>query len=683
MDWLDEVKQVLKRIAEDETFRDAFFRDPEAALTDEPLSALSDRARRYLTSRVNAANFAAEFDRFFPQEMMIDRGGETTGNESSHSPKGLIEAAPPERIVSTGFALETQPAQPLISEMPLTPNVDYLFWFEVGERVEGSIEAVDINLPIDKLPPEARLHVVLFGFDRELILTPGADVGQIKIQPDGTVRVTKPAAQPDALAGDELMTRRLFFPIRTPAQAGMYRLRCNIYYQQTLVQSRLVTAQVMSSLAQQVAPALISEVDYTLSKLLNGHQLAEMGTNLLSLMLNDNGNGTHGFRFFGENEFKNDAAMGEGELADLIQSARGALRKAAWGDENEYNGQPYRYHGPFNLDRLTDDLVRFAIRGYSFYDALINKLAGDSDKAWDLQGLMVKPGQVQIATKESVNMLVPAAMFYDYPLDTGLPTADYVLCPQFLNALKQNAPLEETDCFQGECPSHGQDSVVCPSGFWGYRHSLGLPISVATAPDAPTTIPLQGKAKIAVNVSTDPNFRQRPLHERNLQQMGLGWEYADDREKSLALMKKTESQVVYFYCHGGLSKTKPFLSVGPPTGPRINRDNLRNERIRWRKVRPLVFINGCHTTALTPEHAIDFVSGFVEVSHAAGVIGTEITIYEPIAVAFAEACLYRFMIRRATIGEAVRGARLNMLKEGNPLGLVYIPYVMAGLKLAN
>jgi hypothetical protein len=165
--------------------------------------------------------------------------------------------------------------------------------------------------------------------------------------------------------------------------------------------------------------------------------------------------------------------------------------------------------------------------------------------------------------------------------------------------------------------------------------------------------------------------------------MGLGWEYADDREEAVALMKKTESQVVYFYCHGGLSGTTPFLSVGLPSGPRLTRANLRSERIRWQKVRPLVFINGCHTTALTPEHAIDFVSGFVEVSHAAGVIGTEITIYEPIAATFAEACLYRFLIQRETIGEAVRGARLKMLKEGNPLGLVYIPYVMAGLKLTG
>lgn len=49
---------------------------------------------------------------------------------------------------------------------------------------------------------------------------------------------------------------------------------------------------------------------------------------------------------------------------------------------------------------------------------------------------------------------------------------------------------------------------------------------------------------------------------------------------------------------------------------------------------------------------------------------------------FAEACFDRFMLKRETLGEAIRGARLMMLQAGNPLGLVYIPYAMAGLKLA-
>ena len=35
------------------------------------------------------------------------------------------------------------------------------------------------------------------------------------------------------------------------------------------------------------------------------------------------------------------------------------------------------------------------------------------------------------------------------------------------------------------------------------------------------------------------------------------------------------------------------------------------------------------------------------------------------------------------IGEAVRGTRLALLKAGNPLGLVYIPFVMASLRMVE
>ena len=107
-----------------------------------------------------------------------------------------------------------------------------------------------------------------------------------------------------------------------------------------------------------------------------------------------------------------------------------------------------------------------------------------------------------------------------------------------------------------------------------------------------------------------------------------------------------------------------------------------NKRIRWQKIRPLVFINGCHTTQLTPERALDLVTAFVSTSHAAGVVGTEISIFEPIAVTFAEECFRRFLLEKETLGDAIRGARLKMLQEGNPLGLVYIPYALPGLHLA-
>ena len=47
---------------------------------------------------------------------------------------------------------------------------------------------------------------------------------------------------------------------------------------------------------------------------------------------------------------------------------------------------------------------------------------------------------------------------------------------------------------------------------------------------------------------------------------------------------------------------------------------------------------------------------------------------------FAEECLRRFLDGEP-IGEAIRAARLALLAAGNPLGLAYIPFVTASLRL--
>ncbi len=584
---------------------------------------------------------------------------------------------PSERIVNTGFAPQSTAEQPADSTKPLQTAVPYYFWLEVGAHIPGTIEEEDILLPIDKLPPNVQLQVVLFSFANELETTPGQEIGLIQVPPTGDVQVVQRVATPPV--GEAMLSRRLFFPVRTPAVPGVYRLRCHIYYRQNLVQSRLVTAHVGTapSVGQ---PALVSEVDYTLSKTLDGRYLTAMQPNRLSLMLNDNGNSTHGFRYFGENEFKQDVTLGEGELNTLIKMARAVLRRASWGDEDDYaEGKTYRYDGVRDMKQLQRDLTLFAQRGYRFFADLILPLAEGQDP-WEVMDWLLPPGQIQFASKRSARLVLPLAMMYDYPFDDGLALDDYSLCPTFTGALQNGAPLAETACFQGQCPSHGNDRVICPSGFWGFRHSIGLPVTTDAAPDAPAEIPVADKPGMATSVYTD--FKLLGEHTKRLQALPIQWELAESRNDALNLLKRTEAQAVYFYCHGGLVKDLPFLQVGSQGDDRLVANNILNKRIRWRKVRPLIFINGCHTTALSPEAALDFVSTFVGVAHAAGVIGTEITIFEPLAVTFAETFFKLFLEDKMRVGEAIRQTRLKLLQEWNPLGLVYIPYVLPSLKLA-
>jgi hypothetical protein len=153
-------------------------------------------------------------------------------------------------------------------------------------------------------------------------------------------------------------------------------------------------------------------------------------------------------------------------------------------------------------------------------------------------------------------------------------------------------------------------------------------------------------------------------------------QWADNRDAVLELLKLSP-QLVYFYCHGALLRDEPgYLVVGDHD--EIYPSNF--DKIRWKSPRPLVFMNGCHT--VDPLAALDFIEPLVRLSKCAGVIGTEITLYEEMAKTFGEEFFRRF-VGGETVGMAVRNARLKLLKEWNPLGLVYIPYVIAGLRLVE
>ncbi|MDJ0752999.1 MAG: hypothetical protein QNJ45_05740 [Ardenticatenaceae bacterium] len=595
--------------------------------------------------------------------------------------------AQPTRIVNTGFADQLNPAVPARANRALDSGRRYFFWVEIGEPAAGAIDVRPSELNVANLPADAELTIALFGFPNELELLAGQDIGRMRLQPDGTVSVSQPAVSPAGITA-EMAQKRLFFPVQTPAAAGTYRLRCHIYYQQLLLQSHLVTAQVEEQPRLGPEQRLLTIMDYALSKSLAKEQLRAIRPHKLSVLLNGNDDSTHGFRFLGEGDFKNEAAIDGDTLQNLIELARGALRMAAWGSEEPFDPGGdhtlYRYDGSPDLGRLKIDLLRLAIRGYRFYDALINQLAGGSRAAETLADTMRRPGFIQLASKASSRLVVPLSTMYDHPLFTSLTASEIKLCPTFLSCLADGQPLIECPCFLGDCPSYGEDDVVCPSGFWGFRHALGHPLTIQNGPEAPTSLPAGSGLEIAMAVSTDPNFVGRSAHEAVVRRFGSHFHYANERPETIDLMKKTSPHLLYFFCHGRLAADVPSIEVGPPRTRGISRDVLRAKRIRWEKeVRPLVFLNGCHTAALSPHKAFDLVSGFIEQSEAAGVIGTEITSFVPLAKTFAEDFFKHFLVEKRPVGEAIRLARLTLLEQGNPLGLIYIPFVIPSLAISE
>lgn len=595
-----------------------------------------------------------------------------------------IDPSPPpkERIVSTGFSSQTQAGEPLDSFVPLAPGRFYYFWFEVGSPVPGSIEVKPEPLMIEFLPSEARLKVVLFAFEGEIEITSGGDVGEIQIMPDGKVRVVRQVERPNSVpSSSDLLDRRLFFLVHTPNKEGVFHLRCNVYYEQNLIRSRLIQVCVASKPVRSDTLALQSTIEYTMSKTLNPNYFVRMKPQKLSVMLN-NSNGTHCLRLFGEQDYKGDSCFDAQDLETLVKHVRGALRRASWGDEEPWTeAKSYRYEDIYNLNQLKNDLINFAIRGYRFWSKLTVQLAGSRPEVEKLESMLRKPTTLEFAIRDKteVSHLFPPAMIYDYPLDTNLNREAYTLCPSFLEALESGEPLEETSCFEGDCPSRGNIAVICPSGFWGFRHSIGNPLGSRFE----TNHDMLYKQAPELTVAVYPSFRGWPSHRQTLKSLmpGMIWNLADTRPDTLAKLESTNPHIVYFYCHGGVTRDTPYIKVGAEDEMGITPDNLDSYGIYWKYPQPLIFINGCHTTASEPKLAMHFVEKFMITCNAAGVIGTEITIFEQLAGAFAEKCLHRFVVEGETIGDAVRGARLKLLKQGNPLGLVYNIFANVSLRL--
>lgn len=606
----------------------------------------------------------------------------STGPYLEHSARArALPPSPPRPVVNTGFERPDRPGHRLARTTLLRPHTDYEFTLDIGPLDPEAIDTKPTSLPAD-LPAGARLTVTVHPVAGGVAMADEVRLGTLVLRRDGTA------------AAEGRDDDRLRFPLRT-GDAGRVRLRASILHGTTLVQSRLVTASVgepgrtggRGRIRQR------TELDYALATELTPANVAPFRHAAdVSLMLNGDDD-THALQIATRADGDGDVLLTHGawfdatELQTTVDTARAALSRIAWGAGRQWQkGDAYRYEEPAAApDRLDPDLIRLAVTGYRLYSNCFNALTGSSGVGADALSRTLRPSlRIQLASCRGARLLLPIALFYDAPLNTSIPAPELTICDAYRTPTVADSP-----CLGGECPHHEDQSVVCPSGFWGFRHAIGLPLSLRTGPGgadvlAATAITHDREGPtVSMAVSTDPEFALRGEHEGKLNEMiaPRSWRYADDLAVTIKLLKATDNQLFYFYCHGGLLKGTPFLQVGPVTELGMTSDMVRSQAIRWRDPsRPLVFINGCHTTAVEPKQLFDFVSELVENASAAGVVGTEITTFEPLAGTFAIACLRRFLAGN-TLGEAIRGARLELLQNGNPLGLIYTPFAMPSLRL--
>jgi hypothetical protein len=166
-----------------------------------------------------------------------------------------------------------------------------------------------------------------------------------------------------------------------------------------------------------------------------------------------------------------------------------------------------------------------------------------------------------------------------------------------------------------------------------------------------------------------------------------------------ALNVMQETELIYVLCHGEFDtvKKEAYLGIGPKGANRdyriytttFNEWALRESPPNldaWSSHRPLVMINGCHTSDLQPGDVLNFVSA-LSAANAAGVVGTEVSVRLPVAVEVAQS-LYEKLLPQdgkpgMQIGEAMRLVRWELANKGNLLGLAYTTYCLANLQIVS
>jgi hypothetical protein len=249
-----------------------------------------------------------------------------------------------------------------------------------------------------------------------------------------------------------------------------------------------------------------------------------------------------------------------------------------------------------------------------------------------------------------------------------------------------------------ECP-HGKHvrDVLCPFGFWGFRYSID---QLSSTKNSVFTIPAPDKWNFVV--AETQNVRDIEAlsdHVKELQKtINKGFPNAKvlegkDKAKIHEILG-SDLPVVYFYCHGEkIYDTNPDTYLGVGKNESITADEVVSwvqswaieKKVVWDKIRPLVFVNACHSLEIHPETLVSYLGAFVGSANAAGVIGTEVRVDQVLAMKIAERFfdLLLGQPQPVDVDQALRTVRLEYLADGNLVGLLYTSYCWAELTVTR
>jgi hypothetical protein len=629
------------------------------------------------------------------------------------------EAMKPPRVLNASF-LEHGGSKALSRSEGLKPASDYDLLVDVGPRKSESLVTGNSEFPESALPPGEqswRIQVVLVSEDFVPRVTSAflwvdssggpsfPDVNGKKAKESGPVALH--VITPQKMASTDKRTQRL-------------RGRLCLYYQNNLLQSAAVNVALAGDGESRDTEPNEIKVDYSLTsnfqdlekrfatrELDSGDAQSARQPVKLSLTLNDDGSGRH--RILVKDHPEVDPAFASYDPDDArraLATARDTLLKCFDG-VSEQNGK--------SRDSFKRDLLRLAQAGRELFQRAFSGVnlqkPGMRSAEWEAelrQALAAGKGVIQVARTGPAQYVFPWTLIYEYPF-IGLKK-DWRFC-RVINELwseegVRSRGLDEPVCRYKDEAFHQAD-VICPYGFWGLKHIIEQPLSALSYTngqmefgETPDAVRFQKRIDFAVAVSDDldPNDMGHKVRDRHLCRLAQTYPIelappapANDFYSVRNMLKSPV--VVYFLCHGEYDKLKKttYLSVGLrddadehkiyPTNVQDWKSAHMLDIAGWKKCRPLIFINGCHSVDLTPGEVLNFVTSFADAG-ASGIVGTEINVQLPLAAAVAEALLNK-LAKGEAIGAAMHQIRWDLVNKGNLLGLAYTLNCMANLRVVG
>jgi hypothetical protein len=486
-------------------------------------------------------------------------------------------------------------------------------------------------------------------------------------------------------------TSDLTFVLGAPAEPGPASVRVSYYYRDAVLQSQLLSAQVGGEPTASGNDGTSDNdnrwslvTDYTVAAVL-ATAAAIPDRRRVAVILNGDDAGHQIYvRTRGADTKPPDTAAASlpAAIGTAVKQYRRALADPPVAPTTMSRTRP----------QLETVLRMLAPLGWNMYTAVF---PGLGDVLLSLSDDDTGSVVLHVARPTGVTLSVPWALLYTIPLYETAANKLRV-CPLVAkwDGRSELVVGQPTSCPQSATVPHDKD-LLCPFGFLGFRSDIEQlsstkdpVLSIKTPPGsqavlAETTYKVDVKA-LETHITTIRGAISR-LPD-------VSAELASGADKLKELISR-DLPLVYFYCHGerpNAASAETYLGIGNNeivrpsdfTGWIVEAYKSSHLRV-WDKIRPLVFINACHSAEVSPEALFNYIDVFVGSGNAAGVIGTEVKVSQDLAMTFAEKFFDQLLSPGATVATALRHARLEFLAKGNLFGLNYTPYCWADLTVGS